>query len=131
MVIIHKSNKGFTLLEILIVVVILAALTALAIPAYTSTTEKAKKQEVFSILTSAREAQLRYYMSNNKFTDDGSELDFDPNGTMTGSTPNYTYTFGTTGSTAFTITGEKKVAGVAGGKYTVKIDQDGTITSNF
>ena len=90
------DQKGFTLLEILIVVVILGALAALAIPAYTATTEKAKKQEAFMALAAVREAQQRYYIANTSYANAFSSLDFDPSTSLTGQTPIFTYTVGTT-----------------------------------
>jgi len=40
---VHKNKKGFTLVELMVVVVIIGILTAIAIPVYNSTQETAKK----------------------------------------------------------------------------------------
>lgn len=37
-----KNNKGFTLVELMVVVVIIGVLTAIAVPVYNNSTEKAK-----------------------------------------------------------------------------------------
>ena len=127
-----SGNHGFTLLEILIVVVILGALAALAIPAYTATTEKAKKQEAFMALAAVREAQQRYYIANTSYANAFSSLDFDPSTSLTGQTPIFTYTVGTTTDAShWTAKASRTGNSGAGGAYTVQINEVGTITSNF
>lgn len=46
----HRSQKGFTLIELMIVVVIIGILAALAIPRFMRATTKAKQSEAKSIL---------------------------------------------------------------------------------
>ena len=82
----QRSEKGFTLLEILIVIVILGVLAALAIPIYENAVERSRVQEALRALTSAREAMLRYFAGNETYEgaempDDGTRgpLDFNPN----------------------------------------------------
>jgi len=51
-----KSQKGFTLIEILVVVIIVAILAAIAVPVYMQYVEKAKSTEAQSALSSIRNA---------------------------------------------------------------------------
>jgi len=62
-----KTRKGFTLVEILIVVVILGILAAIVIPQFTNASEEARLSSLKSNLQSIR-AQLQLYkMKNDTF----------------------------------------------------------------
>lgn len=54
-------RKGFTLLEVLIVVIIIGILAAIALPQYTSTLEKARSAEAVSNIGSLRTSFDRYW----------------------------------------------------------------------
>jgi len=60
----HSIQKGFTLIELMIVVAIIGILAALAIPAYSDYTIKAKISESASI-TGAMKAAVEIYYSEN------------------------------------------------------------------
>ncbi|MBS0192422.1 MAG: prepilin-type N-terminal cleavage/methylation domain-containing protein [Phycisphaerales bacterium] len=63
-----KARFGFTLVEILVVVVILGILAAVVVPQYASATDDAKKQATLDQLVKLREAMGVYYArSNAKF----------------------------------------------------------------
>ena len=67
------GNRGFTLSEVLIVVVIIGILSSLAIPRFFGQAEKAKAGEAINMLSSIRRAQLQYYDAHGKFaTIDGT-----------------------------------------------------------
>lgn len=63
----HQRQGGFTLVELMIVAVIIAILTALAIPAYDAYTRKAERKEAMSALQGLAQALERYYAQNNKY----------------------------------------------------------------
>ena len=60
-----KTRKGFTLVEILIVVVILGILAAIVIPQFTNASEEAKLSTLKSNLQSIRAQIQLYKMKNN------------------------------------------------------------------
>ena len=59
--------RGFTLLEILIVIIILGILVALAIPQYRKTTENSKAAEAYVNLDSIRKGEWAYYARTGGF----------------------------------------------------------------
>ncbi len=74
------NKHGFTLLELLIVVVILAVLAGLALPQYIRTIARSKEAEGWQNLATLRSAETRYYAEWEKFTGTVGLLDVeDPN----------------------------------------------------
>ncbi len=64
-----NNNKGFTLAELLIVVAIIAVLTAIAIPVFTSQLEKSREATDLANVRSAYAEQMAAYLtSDNKTT---------------------------------------------------------------
>ncbi len=56
----HRDSRGFTLIELMIVVVIIGILAALAIPRFMRTTAKAKQSEAKGILKQIYTMQRAY-----------------------------------------------------------------------
>ncbi len=107
----HSVQKGFTLIELMIVVAIIGILAALAIPAYSDYTIKAKVSEAAS-LTGAVKAAVEIYYSEN------------------GSIPDITDTTVTGFSTTAAAYDTLGVSSNFTGKYasSVKLDSSGDIT---
>lgn len=57
-----QRQKGFTLIELMIIVAIIAILAAIAIPAYNDFTTRSKVSEGMSLASTAQMAILEYYV---------------------------------------------------------------------
>ena len=69
-----KRRAGFTLLELLIVVIIVGILAAIAVPQYTKATKKARSSEGAATVDSFLTAEWAYYQENSSFTTVEAEL---------------------------------------------------------
>ena len=62
-----SSKKGFTLLELIIVVIVIGVLATIAIPQYTKAVERAKGGKATSNLNLIRQAEHLYRANNDKY----------------------------------------------------------------
>ncbi|NMA14813.1 MAG: type II secretion system major pseudopilin GspG [Clostridia bacterium] len=67
---IMKSDKGFTLIELMVVVIILGILAAVAIPRFTGRTEKAKENAAYADLKAISNALELYYFDEDAYPND-------------------------------------------------------------
>ena len=66
-----KLNKGFTLIEMLVVVLIIGILAGIALPQYENAVEKSKASEALIILKSLRDQQALCYLETGEQTGSG------------------------------------------------------------
>jgi type IV pilus assembly protein PilA len=69
MIKVQRNSKGFTLIELLIVIAIIGILAAIAIPAYTGYTRKAKVGELIHALGAVKNAIVVYYSESGTTQD--------------------------------------------------------------
>jgi len=65
-----QKNKGFTLIEIMITVVILGIIVAVALPSYQNYIQKSRRVEAKNLLMKINAEQEKYYFDNNAYFDD-------------------------------------------------------------
>ena len=65
----RRSEKGFTLVELMIVVVIIGILASIAIPKFSSLISKTKVTEAKTILGSIINLEKTYYLANSDYVD--------------------------------------------------------------
>ena len=126
-----KSLRGFTLLELLMVVVVIAILAAVALPQFLKTQERARMSEALTILGAIRSAEIRYYAENSTYTNTTTALDLGTAATDLAGTPAYAYTVSGATATDFvavaTRTGLTTAPpGCGSSAYTVRLSRAGT-----
>ncbi|WP_285259257.1 pilin [Halopseudomonas bauzanensis] len=72
-----QMQKGFTLIELMIVVAIIGILAAIALPAYQDYTNRAKITEVLGFASSGKTAVAEYYQSVGALPADNEEAGLD------------------------------------------------------
>jgi type IV pilus assembly protein PilA len=69
----HTIEKGFTLIELMIVVAIIGILAAIAIPAYQDYTIRAQVAEGLSLVSGAKLGVAEYFMDRGELPGDNEE----------------------------------------------------------
>ncbi|MNX74809.1 Fimbrial protein precursor [compost metagenome] len=64
----RRHRRGFTLIEVMIVVAIVAILAAVALPSYQEYVRRSKRAEAQAILMEAAQFMQRYYSANDRYT---------------------------------------------------------------
>lgn len=114
------SQKGFTLIEVMIVVAIVGILAAIAMPAYTDYVKRGKAAEATSTLANARVKMEQFFQDNRTY--DGGPCPVDGK--------YFTYDCGVPTATAYTI-GATPVTGEGMTGFAFSIDQNNAKTSTF
>ena len=72
-----KLNKGFSLLELLVVILIIGLLAAIALPQYQRAVWKIRAANLYNQITAVRSAIDRYYMVHDAWAYDFNDIDID------------------------------------------------------
>lgn len=114
------GRKGFTLMELMFVIIIIGALASLAIQRYSVTFEKMRAAEGFQILESLRNAQHAHMAEMRSYSDTIGALDVD--------VPNPANFDPVTDADITNDPANLAQVTRSTGDYTLSIDEDGVIT---
>ena len=124
------TKKGFTLVELAVVIVIIGVLAAFAVPRFRAAVERSKASEAFNYLASFQAAQESYHARMATYASDGNEGDLD----VKMPDPKY-FSKGSIGSAVdletdwtLTLTRQGAAAGYEG--YTVTFTHEGYDSAN-
>lgn len=65
-----KANKGFSLIELMVAIVIAGIIAVVALPSYQQQIQKTRRVDAKTELTRLASLQEQYYSRENKYTDD-------------------------------------------------------------
>ena len=103
----RRNARGFTLIELMIVLVVAAIIITIAIPAFTSQMRKSRRSEVLSQLQSLALNQEQYRASNVSYASNAQLTTFVGAAAMTST--HYTLAVSGESATGYTITGTAKL----------------------
>lgn len=112
-----KAAKGFSLIELMIVIAIIGLLTMVAVPSFNRYLGKAKRAEAYVNLNALYAAERAYWAEHGTYSPHLKQLGWQPQGYQGGGAQeafNYSYGFGSSSEGAGSFTG-KLGASVIGG----------------
>ena len=114
-----KRQSGFTLIELMIVVVVVAILSAIALPAYSDYVIRSRLTEVYSALASAQSSAEQFWSNNRSYVGFNAAPGFPANNA------NFTYNLSNQTASTYTITATSVATGKVRG-FAFTIDQNGS-----
>ena len=63
-----RNSKGFTLVELMVVVIIVLVLAGIAVPVYIHYIQEGKKSEAYAVIDSIKSGALVYFQKNDSYT---------------------------------------------------------------
>lgn len=72
----YKTGKGFSLIELMVTVAIVAILAAVAVPAYNAQVQKARRADGISMMMQIAQQQERYFSKNFSYASSVTDLGY-------------------------------------------------------
>lgn len=120
----RRRERGFTLIELMIAVVVVAILAAIAFPSYQRYVLRSHRVEAQAVLSEAAARQERYYSQNNAYASTAAALNMTSN---VNALQYYSLAISNVTATAYTLTATAKGSQAKDGQcLTLSLDQAGT-----
>ena len=120
-----RTRKGFTLVELAVVIVIIGVLAAFGVPRFLKSVERTKASEAFAYLAAVRSAQERYIAKEGTYADAVSKLDITQAAPKNFDNPTTVITSNAAGIPKWKLTLTRTSTSSSYGGYTVCFTQNG------
>ena len=118
-----NNKSGFTLLEIIIVIIIVGILASLALPRFFSTVEYSKSTEAFAGMTALRQSMERCYLQAGGNYTACTLAGLDVENPQNSPGAHFTYAIAGQGLTGYAITGTRNTSDGGDGTSTITLTQ--------
>jgi type IV pilus assembly protein PilA len=125
----REVRRGFTLVELAVVIVIIGVLAAFGVPQFLKSVERSKAGEAFNYLAAVRSAQERYVAKEGVYTSVQTALDVSQVAPKYFNVGTITVDNSAPGSPSWVLTLTRKTSSSSYGGYTITFTQNGFDTT--